>query len=54
MQKLRIKPVVASDARDGGDIRRGRSELPAVDLAAVPGVEHQHDKPALVDGVKHR
>jgi len=30
-----------------------RGELPAVDLAAVPGVEHQDDELALVDGVEH-
>src|ERR1022692_663291 len=39
--------------RRPGDIRRGRSELPAVDLAAVPGVEHKDHEPALVDGVEH-
>jgi hypothetical protein len=31
-----------------------RGELPAVDLAAVPGVEHQDDELALVDGVGTR
>ena len=30
-----------------------RGELPAVDLAAVPGVEHQDDELALVDGLEH-
>jgi hypothetical protein len=30
----------------------GRRELPAVDLAAVPGVEYQHEELALVDGVR--